>query len=97
MQAYSNPKRESDPYALPDVEVFKRTVAENKADGCLDDDGEPFETGWYWWSCFPGCMPDGYPIGPFESYELALADAQDGNDFEDDLDERQFQRLDDGQ
>ena len=28
MQAYSNPKRSSDPHALPDVEVFELTAAE---------------------------------------------------------------------
>ena len=28
MQAYSNPQRESDPYSLPDVEVFQLTAAE---------------------------------------------------------------------
>lgn len=84
-QAYSNPKRASDPYALPDVEVF-----------CIDErgewDGEPFmidvpceeprqaEPGWYWWSCFPGCLPDGDPIGPFATEAEALADAQEGSD-----------------
>lgn len=34
--------------------------------------------GWFWWSCFPGCMPDGPANGPFESSALALADAQGG-------------------
>ena len=28
MQAYSNPKRESDPYSLPDIEVFQLTAEE---------------------------------------------------------------------
>ena len=28
MQAYSNPKRASDPYSLPDVEVFELTATE---------------------------------------------------------------------
>ena len=31
--------------------------------------------GWWWWSCFPGCMPEGDPAGPFETKEAALADA----------------------
>jgi hypothetical protein len=35
--------------------------------------------GWYWWACFPGCMPDSDPIGPFETEAEALADAQEGN------------------
>ncbi len=32
--------------------------------------------GWFWWACFPGCLPDGDPMGPFESHAAALADAQ---------------------
>jgi hypothetical protein len=35
MQVYSDPSRESDPYALPDVEVFQLTAAEVAE---LDDD-----------------------------------------------------------
>jgi hypothetical protein len=31
MQAYSNPKRATDPYSLPDVEVFQLTAAEAAA------------------------------------------------------------------
>lgn len=34
--------------------------------------------GWYWQSCFPGCMPDSDPVGPFDSYDEALADAREG-------------------
>jgi len=34
--------------------------------------------GWFWWSCFPGCLPDGPPIGPFTTRAEALADAQEG-------------------
>lgn len=32
--------------------------------------------GWYWWACFPGCLPDGDPSGPFDSEADAIADAQ---------------------
>ena len=32
--------------------------------------------GWYWFACFPGCMPDGDPSGPFETEALAMADAE---------------------
>jgi hypothetical protein len=32
--------------------------------------------GHYWQSCFPGCLPDSDPIGPFETAEEALADAR---------------------
>ena len=31
--------------------------------------------GWYWWACFPGCLPDGEASGPFETAEAAYNDA----------------------
>ena len=34
------------------------------------------EQGFYWWACFPGCIPDGEPCGPFETESAAIADAQ---------------------
>ena len=34
--------------------------------------------GWYWWSCFPGCLPDSCANGPFETRAEALADAREG-------------------
>ena len=69
MQAHSDPSRETDPHALPDVEVFD---ASDYVDGDLE-----LTSGYHWWTCFPGCLPDGDPNGPFETEELALADAQD--------------------
>ena len=75
MQAYSDPTRETDPLALPDVEVFYHTPSE--FDGDLRE-SLPSVAGWYWWSCFPGCLPDGDPVGPFDTEAEALTDAQDG-------------------
>ena len=74
MQAYSDPKRESDPHALPDVEVWYW-----EGDYRLP---APCEPGWFWQSCFPGCLPDSDPIGPFDTEEEALADAQQGTEGE---------------
>ena len=91
-QIYSDPARENDPHALPDVEVFYRTLAENIADEWVGetrcaahriDDNEVWEAGWYWWSCFPGCLPDGEPNGPFTTEAEAVADAQGDNGTED--------------
>jgi hypothetical protein len=103
-QAYSDPSRESDPHALPNIEVFQLTAHEVAA---LDEDTmyeyakrQEFQTafmsgrtmdamldaivaeegitgGWFWQACFPGCLPDGPPMGPFDNYAAALADAQD--------------------
>lgn len=103
MQAYSNPKRESNPYALPDIEVFQLTAEEavQQDEDLMWEAGKKFPLmhmnsrdrdkaiawaveesgttgGWFWWSCLPGCMPDGPAMGPFNSREEALADARDG-------------------
>jgi hypothetical protein len=47
---------------------------------CIPDDadGDCRGTGWYWWPCSPGCLPDGEPVGPFDTEAEALADARDG-------------------
>lgn len=40
-------------------------------------EGETFpEPGWYWWACFPGCLPDSDVMGPFDSEEAAIEDAR---------------------
>jgi hypothetical protein len=82
-QAYSNPERENEAHALPDVEVFyvdHTEAALNRRhvnqDHCSEEAGLTRE-GWYWWTCFPGCLPDGDANGPFDTEEEALEDAQD--------------------
>lgn len=77
MQAYSDPSRESDPYSLPDIEVFYNDETDSDCVGNGDLEDGPLPTGWYWWSCFPGCLPDSEPFGPFETEDEALADARD--------------------
>jgi len=72
MQVYFDPEREDDPHALPDCEVFYAQFAE-----MIDDDGEPRAAGWYWWACFPGCIPDSDAFGPFDTEAEALEDARD--------------------
>jgi len=42
-----------------------------------DETGELLPVGWYWWACFPGCIPDGDFSGPFETEEEAIRDAND--------------------
>jgi len=103
-QAYSNPKRANDPYALPDVEMWQDEVWEVECRCGVYEIPEPadadeiycpscerkIDTGaatagrkaWFYWFCFPGCLPDSDPAGPFGSEAEALADAQEG--YEDD-------------
>lgn len=38
--------------------------------------------GWYWQSCFPGCLPDGESNGPFATEAEAADDARDNNEGE---------------
>lgn len=33
--------------------------------------------GWFYWYCFPGCMPDSEAFGPYETAEEARQAAQD--------------------
>jgi hypothetical protein len=107
-QQYSDPTRESDAHALPDLEVFELTAAECAA---MDEDlvweymkrrefalaamnGKVREEmldcmvaeqcisgGWFYQYCFPGCLPDSDPMGPYPSYDEALAAAREDAGF----------------
>lgn len=67
----------ADPDFIPaGIEVFYRTAKENRADGWEDSDGDTLGAGWYWWSCFPGCLPDSDPFGPFDSEREAIDDCR---------------------
>jgi hypothetical protein len=37
-----------------------------------DDPEQPYEDGWYYWYCQPGCLPDSEPVGPYDSEEDAI-------------------------
>lgn len=85
MQFYLNESRASDPYSLPDAEVFYRTDTALAADDWRDSDGDVMKAGWYVWVCFPGCLPESDPCGPFASQEEAVKYARDlyGDDDDD--------------
>jgi len=91
-QHYSKPERASDPHALPDVEVF-HVSAQDFADAGPDTwHAERLTTleyrptaceelaGWYWQACFPGCLPDGEPQGPYATEAEAIAAVQEGSE-----------------
>ncbi|MGI9297811.1 MAG: hypothetical protein ACR2QC_07925 [Gammaproteobacteria bacterium] len=106
MQDYSDPERENDPTALPDIETFQLTAHEVAESVMYEEEQYEFlkrhefrlatmnsatreamldamieelsiNGGWFWHSCFPGCLPDSDPFGPFETEQEALEDAQD--------------------
>jgi hypothetical protein len=79
-QHYSDPARETDPYALPDLWV---TWFGSDDAPVYDDDGRPLPegeagnrdasmAGHYACFCFPGCLPDSDWSGPFETEEEAV-------------------------
>lgn len=81
-QHYSNPRRADTPTALPDVEVFYLSGAECREINKREDSN--LSRGWYYWSCFPGCLPDSDAIGPFKTQAEAVASAtEDSEDYED--------------
>ena len=41
--------------------------------GTYREDTDPsLWEGWYWQACFPGCLPEGDPIGPFPTEAACL-------------------------
>lgn len=80
MYFYTNPEREHEVNALPNAEAFEWTEADAARHDpyCTGDESDWRNyPGWYWWPCFPGCLPDGEPIGPFDSQADAIASAQE--------------------
>lgn len=65
-----------DPQAL-NVEVFYGWVPHEDCPNCAKEHRAEL-MGYYWQACFPGCLPDGEPNGPFATEAEAIADAQDG-------------------
>jgi len=70
---YSDPSREDETYSLPNCEVFYAEAGELEWEG----QEEPSEAGWHYWYCFPGCMPDSDPIGPFKTEAEAIEAARE--------------------
>lgn len=50
-------------------------------DAMIQEEG--IEGGWFYWYCFPGCMPDSEPYGPYATHAEAVKAVQ-----EDELDQQ---------
>ena len=74
-QYYSDESREEETYSLPNVEIFYAHKGELET-----EDGEKLGKGWYFWYCFPGCMPEGDPMGPYATEEEAETAMREEND-----------------
>ena len=76
MHQYSD----GDPEHADDTETYGSFEIFQGIDYC--ETGDPDDpdyldpNGWYYWSCFPGCLPDSDPIGPFATSADAYHDAQ---------------------
>jgi hypothetical protein len=46
-------------------------------DMALDEWRDAEAPGWYWRACFPGCLPEGGPSGPFAKSSQAHKDADE--------------------
>ena len=69
-------KEQSDGFVPTPYGSFEVFWFDGEKDIDLDyQDIEP--SGWYWWSCFPGCTPDGEKVGPFASSSQAYDDANE--------------------
>lgn len=59
------------------VEVFWHDQEDTEEGDCWTWDGEPAPSGWYYWACQLGCIPDGDPIGPFQTEGDAWSEAEE--------------------
>jgi hypothetical protein len=64
------PLYDIDPHTGGSIEVFY-------ADGVLAV-SFGMHSGWFWWTCQPGCLPGCPPTGPFPTGYSAYRDAMDG-------------------
>jgi hypothetical protein len=69
---FTNPKREHDTWSLPDAEAFYVRCKDDLGDNAGEDSTDEDVRGWYVWSCFPGCMPDSEPDGPYKTEQAAI-------------------------
>ena len=84
-QHYSEPERENDKWSLPDLETFYMESGEFTnadpdtwmAESVKDGNDPAYCEGWYYWFCFPGCLPEGNASGPFDTEDLALSEARE--------------------
>jgi hypothetical protein len=60
-----------------DANEAARNRAQARKDGVSSDDARLMRTGWYFWTCLPGCLPDSDAFGPYATPLAALRAAYD--------------------
>lgn len=43
----------------------------------IEDEDDQYQPGYYFQFCFPGCMPDSDPFGPYQNEEICLKGAKE--------------------
>lgn len=51
-------------------------ICSGESGECDEGFHDPSKAGWYWWPCFPGCLPESEPIGPFGTEQEAINNAR---------------------
>lgn len=64
-------------YQFEDAETRERFGSFEVFEVDAVDATEDREAGFYWQACFPGCLPDGEPEGPFSDASEAYQDAME--------------------
>lgn len=54
---------------------MNRRTREAMFDAMVEEEG--IKGGWFYWYCFPGCMPDSEAMGPYDSHQDALKAARE--------------------
>ena len=67
-----------------DAEVMDRVEEMRHLSTCAAKDEQPEESkGIFFWYCFPGCLPESDPFGPYETIEEARKAACEVYDLDD--------------
>lgn len=77
MTYYQFASDDNQPYGSCEIFYMDQFLACDYTKVCMAAGDEPanYEPGFYWHACFPGCIPDSDPIGPFETEDEAMTDA----------------------
>lgn len=62
------------PLAMPGDEIFDGICPE-----CMEENCKLTRTGimkFWWWTCYPNCLPEDDPRGPFDTCEAAIRNAR---------------------
>lgn len=85
IESWGTLEEEAESEALQNIEFMEMSEADIRGYGkesvWYDEQNETFlEPGFYYWFCFPGCLPESGPHGPFTSEDEARNDIKSNQD-----------------